>query len=111
MTVKKTIQNEMNSVYEGFNKLSDKILEDNSNVRISLAGFADKLDTFKSPRWLRRVTSVRNWLTHFLLWVILALLLSSCFVSGRTITFTTPRVEITADTATAFTWPYNSHFQ
>lgn len=37
--------------------------------------------------------------------------LTSCFVSGRTIQVHTPRVEVSADTATAYTWPYNTKFQ
>lgn len=45
------------------------------------------------------------------LWFILVLVvvfLASCFVSGRTIEVHTPRVDISADTATAHTWPYKT---
>ena len=111
MSIKKTIQNEMDVVYEGLNKLTSILQKQENCINLSLADFAKKLDVEKSPSWLRVVISVRNWLTHILLWVLLALLLSSCFVSGRSITLQTPRVDITADTATAYTWPYNTKFQ
>lgn len=104
MSLKKTIQSEMDIVYNGFNILSSRVCG-------KLDEFSDKLDAKETPRYQRVIIAVRNWLTHFLLWILLALLLSSCFVSGRSITLATPKVEITADTATAYTWPYNTKFQ
>lgn len=53
------------------------------------------------------LTFVMFWGLVFLLWFSCTLF-SSCFVSGRTIEVHTPRVDVTADTATAHTWPYES---
>lgn len=42
-----------------------------------------------------------------LLSVVASLMVTSCFVSGRTIEVVTPRVDFRADTITAHTWPYS----
>lgn len=38
------------------------------------------------------------------------LLMSSCFITGRTVHVTTPRVDMSADTIAAFTIPYGTKF-
>lgn len=106
MTVKETIKRTLAD-------LSDKELivykQVATSVLNSVAAFSDKLDEAHKVTFYKRVVAVRNWLTHFLVWLILALLLSSCFVSGRTIHISTPRVNMTADTATAYSWPYSNN--
>lgn len=108
MSVKKTIESQFEPLYKGFNLLAHDLRTELSN---SLAGFADKLDKQKKPTYKSRVIAFRNWLTHLLLWAVLSILLSSCFVSGRTIHVVTPRVDVSADTATAYTFPYGTKFQ
>lgn len=106
MSVKKTIKEEFSPLYAGFNKLANDLRRDVSD---SLLAFDNKLQAKKAPSFKSRLIALRNWLTHVLLWAILSLLLSSCFVSGRTIHVATPKVSIEADTATAFTLPYKNN--
>lgn len=105
MSVKKTIRSEFEPLYFGFNKLAKEI-------HCDLVAFSKKLEDIKKARseitFFKRLIVFRNWLTHFLLWLLLVLHLSSCFVSGRTIHVATPRLDIGADTITAFTFPYKS---
>lgn len=102
MSVKKTIKDEFTPLYKGFNELANEI-------HFNLVDFRQKLEAKKVPTLKSRLIALRNWLTHLLLWTILAILLSSCFVSGRTIHVATPRVSIEVDTATAFTLPYRNN--
>lgn len=44
-----------------------------------------------------------------LLCVVASLMVTSCFVSGRTIEVVTPKVNFRADTITAHTWPYSTN--
>lgn len=85
------------------------------NINSRLTSITDKLDEPKEVTQYMRIKFVRNWINHILLWCIfvllLVLLLSSCFVSGRTIHISTPRVEMTADTATAYSWPYGTSYE
>lgn len=101
MSVKKTIKDEFNPLYSGFNRLA-------TDIRVNLDSFSHKLDAKKDSRLKRAVIALRNWISFILLCVILFVLLHSCFVSGRTIHVATPRVDISADTATAFTIPYHT---
>lgn len=102
MSVKKTIKDEFSPLYRGFNQLA-------TEIHYNLDAFSQKLEAKKRPTLSSRLIAFRNWLTHFLLWTILSILLSSCFVSGRTIHVATPKVSIEADTATAFTLPYRNN--
>lgn len=104
MSVRKQIEDSFIPIYRGL----DKIAIENHD---SLLRFGDKLDCISKRTFYKRVCAFRNWLTHFLLWILLGLLLSSCFVSGRNFHVVTPRVELLADTATAFSWPYGTKFQ
>ena len=104
MSVSKQIKASSEPLYSGLNKIAFEIHN-------SLLAFSNKLDDKNKVTFAKRIVVVRNWLTHFLLWLILALLLSSCFVTGRNVRMYTPHIEISADTATAFTWPYNTKFQ
>lgn len=78
-------------------------------IHYNLDAFSQKLEAKIRPTLSSRLIAIRNWLTHVLLWTILSILLSSCFVSGRTIHVATPKVSIEADTATAFTLPYRNN--
>lgn len=69
-----------------------------------------KLDAKNRKRWINVLIGVRNWINTIVLWLVLALSLTGCFVSGRTIHVQTPRVTVDADTATAYTFPYNTKF-
>lgn len=106
MSVKKTIQSEFEPLYKGFNQLANDVRRDVSDM---LLAFRNELQAKKAPTLKGRLIALRNWLNHAILWYILVSLLSSCFVSGRTIHVATPKVSIEADTATAFTLPYKSN--
>lgn len=98
MSVKKVIKNELGnnfeSLFNGLNRLAN-------DINFSLDDFAKKLEAIRNPTRYKRLVALRNWITHFLLWCILVLLLSSCFVAARTAYIETPRVKAGADTITA----------
>lgn len=106
MSVNKTLKDNFDGLFRGLNSLSTDLKKE---IHVSLVDFSKKLEGKKSSSFKSRVIAFRNWLTHALLWLILAHLLTSCFVSGRTIHVATPKVSIEADTATAFTLPYKNN--
>lgn len=81
------------------------------SLSVKVDALIDKLNRKKVVTFKSRLIAVRNWLILVLECIIIVLLLSSCFVTGRTIHVMTPKIDITADTATAYTWPYNTKFQ
>lgn len=106
MSVKKLVKSELaksNDDLLGVYKfVAERVIND-------VATFGNKLDKHTKVTFYSRVVAVRNWLTFILLCIICVLLLSSCFVSGRTIHVVTPKVTLSADTATAYSWPYQSN--
>lgn len=108
MSVKKIVKEEL----EKQEITSRQIFEYLANRVINtVTAFGDKLDETNKVTFSKRIVSCRNWISFLLLWLILFVLLSSCFVSGRQFHVITPRVDVSADTATAYSWPYNSKFQ
>ena len=97
MSMRKIIQEEMDDVYRGLEKLA-------METRIRQNEMVEAIQSSRpvsAPHWLSILRGLRNWITHIILWVLLCLSLSSCFVAARNVYTKTPWTEASADTVTA----------